>query len=105
MLFRSYYDKNKNKINVQQREYRENNKEKAKEYREKNKDKIKEYRENNKDKMKEYRENKSKELGFENCAQRQRYDRWCRNNNIKASIKDEEYLSKIQYWIENIDNK
>ena len=63
----------------------------------------KEYYNSNKSKIKKYLENKSKELGFVDRAQRQRYNRWCKKNNIKTSIKNDEYLDKIWYWINNID--
>ena len=46
-----FYENNKDTINKQQKEYRENNKDKMKEYRENNKKKIKEYYEENKDKI------------------------------------------------------
>ena len=110
---KEYRENNKDKIKDYKKEYRENNEDKIKsyqkEYRNNNKDKMsvykKEYYKNNKNKMKEHYDCKSKELGFNNIAQRQRYNRWCNKNNIKVSIKNEEYLNKIQYWINNIDKK
>jgi len=62
---KKHYEKNKDKIRKNQKEYREKNKDKRKEHYEKNKDKIrknqKEYREKNKDKREEhYEKNKDK---------------------------------------------
>jgi len=123
---RANYEANKDEILAKNKIYREAHREeiniKAKKYYQDNKDKIKikskiynnihrdeilvkqkVYREKHKEEQKVYYEQKAKELGFENRAQKQRYDRWCRKNNIQVDMKNSEYLEKIQYWIKNID--
>jgi hypothetical protein len=62
---KQYYEENKEKFKLYNKEYNEENKEKIKQYykenKEKIKDKIKEYHEKNKDKIKQnYKENKEK---------------------------------------------
>jgi len=56
-------------------------------------------------KKKTYNEQKAQELGFKDSAQRRRYNRWCKKNNIRPILENPEYLEKIQYWINNIDTK
>lgn len=90
---KEYYENNKCRIKKYRKVYQ-------KEYKEKNKDKLKEYQEKY---QKEYHENKARELGFENRAQKQRYDRWRKKNNSSTSTKDSDYLNNIEYWIENVD--
>jgi len=124
---KAYRDAHKEEIRARNKAYKEAHKDeiaiKRKIYKEKHKKQIKVYNEAHKDEMKTYNkayyeehkeeiaayqkiyyEQKAKELGFENHAQRQCYDRWCRKNNIQVSLKNPEYLEKIQYWINNIDN-
>jgi hypothetical protein len=78
---KKYKTKNKEKILLEQKEYRENNKEKIKEYRENNKEKIKEintkYYEKNKEKLKPlqkeyYKNNKEKISNYKNNYKKNR---------------------------------
>jgi len=90
----------KEKIRIKQKTYNEIHKKEILAYQ-------KAWRENNKEELatkhKVYKEQKAQELGFEDYAQRQRYNRWCKKNNIRVNLENPEYLEKIQYWLNNID--
>jgi len=94
---KAYYKSHKEEKTAYDKTYYEKHKEELKA-------KQKAWREDHKEEAKAYHEQKARELGFENYNQRCRYYRWCKENNIKASIKNPEYLEKIQYWIDNVDN-
>lgn len=52
---------------------------------------------------KEGQETLAKHLGFEDYNQKQRYDRWRKNNNFSTNYKDQNYIKDIEKWKKNID--